>query len=127
MRSVGPGGTGKTHIVYLIVELRGLPTWEINCGLQTSFYDLFGRYIGLGKENWVDGQIVMWCRHGGLLYLNEANMMKQDIAAKLNLVLNTRGHVVLNAKEVPTFILTDNTPLLLLTRRGNGRKKTAAL
>jgi nitric oxide reductase NorQ protein len=96
---VGPSGTGKTHIVYLIAELCGLPIWEINCGLQTSAYDLFGRYIGLGKENWVDGQIVMWCRNGGILYLDEANMMKQDIASRLNPVLDTRGHIVLTEKD----------------------------
>jgi nitric oxide reductase NorQ protein len=96
---IGPSGTGKTHIVYLIAELCGLPMWEINCGLQTSAYDLFGRYIGLGKENWIDGQIVMWCRQGGLLYLDEANMMKQDIATRLNPVLDTRGHIVLTEKD----------------------------
>ena len=55
---IGPSGTGKTHIVYLVAELAGLPIWEINCGLNTSVYDLFGRYIGLGKGNWIDGQIV---------------------------------------------------------------------
>ncbi len=96
---VGPSGTGKTHIVYLVAELCGLPMWEINCGLQTSAYDLFGRYIGLGKENWIDGQIVMWCRQGGILYLDEANMMKQDIATRLNPVLDTRGHIVLTEKD----------------------------
>ena len=57
---IGPSGTGKTHIVYLVAELAGLPLWEINCGLQTSAYDLFGRYVGLGKENWIDGQFVYW-------------------------------------------------------------------
>jgi len=96
---IGPSGTGKTHIVYLISELCRLPMWEINCGLQTSAYDLFGRYIGLGKENWIDGQIVMWCRQGGILYLDEANMMKQDIATRLNPVLDTRGHIVLTEKD----------------------------
>jgi MoxR-like ATPase len=96
---VGPSGTGKTHIVYLVAELASLPIWEINCGLQTSTYDLFGRYIGLGRENWVDGQIVSWARYGGILYLDEANMMKQDVAARLNPVLDTRGHVVLAEKD----------------------------
>jgi nitric oxide reductase NorQ protein len=96
---IGPSGTGKTHIVYLIAEISGLPLWEINCGLQTSSFDLFGRYIGLGKENWVDGQIVSWCRNGGILYLDEANMMKQDVATRLNPLLDTRGHIVLNEKD----------------------------
>ena len=96
---IGPSGTGKTHIVYLVAELAGLPLWEINCGLQTSSYDLFGRYIGLGSENWVDGQIVSWCRYGGILYLDEANMMKQDVATRLNPVLDTRGHLVLTEKD----------------------------
>ena len=96
---IGPSGTGKTHIVYLAAELAGLPLWEINCGLQTSAFDLFGRYVGLGKENWVDGQIVSWCRNGGILYLDEANMMKQDVATRLNPLLDTRGHLVLTEKD----------------------------
>ena len=96
---VGPSGTGKTHIVYLVSELAGLPMWEINCGLQTSVFDLFGRYIGLGKENWIDGLIVSWCRHGGILYLDEANMMKQDVATRLNPILDQRGHMVLTEKD----------------------------
>jgi len=96
---IGPSGTGKTHIVYFIAELTGLPILEVNCGLQTSTYDLFGRYIGLGKENWIDGQIISWCRLGGILYLDEANMMKQDIAARLNPILDTRGHIVLTEKD----------------------------
>jgi len=96
---IGPSGTGKTHIVYLIAEIAGLPIWEVNCNLQTSVYDLFGRYIGLGKENWIDGQIVSWARNGGILYLDEANMMKQDIATRLNPLLDTRGHMVLTEKD----------------------------
>lgn len=96
---IGPSGTGKTHIVYLVAELGGLPLWEINCGLQTSVFDLFGRYVGLGKENWIDGLITSWCRHGGILYLDEANMMKQDIATRLNPILDQRGHMVLTEKD----------------------------
>jgi nitric oxide reductase NorQ protein len=96
---IGPSGTGKTHIVYLVAKMAGLPLWEINCGLQTSVYDLFGRFVGLGKENWVDGQIVSWCRYGGILYLDEANMMKQDIATRMNPILDTRGHMVLTEKD----------------------------
>lgn len=96
---IGPSGTGKTHIVYLVAELAGLPLWEINCGLQTSVFDLFGRYVGLGKDNWIDGLIVSWCRYGGILYLDEANMMKQDIATRLNPILDQRGHMVLTEKD----------------------------
>jgi len=96
---IGPSGTGKTHIVYLVAELTQLPLWEINCGLQTSVFDLFGRYIGLGKENWIDGLITNWVRYGGILYLDEANMMKQDIATKLNPILDARGHMVLTEKD----------------------------
>jgi len=96
---VGPSGTGKTHVVYLVAELAHLPLWEINCSLQTSVFDMFGRYIGLGKENWIDGVITSWCRYGGILYLDEANMMKQDIATKLNPLLDQRGHMVLSEKD----------------------------
>lgn len=96
---IGPSGTGKTHIVYLIAELCGLPIWEVNCGLQTSSYDLIGRFIGLGKENWIDGMVTRWLKAGGIMYLDEANMMKQDVATRLNPVLDTRGHLVINEKD----------------------------
>ncbi|MGD8565694.1 MAG: AAA family ATPase [Candidatus Bathyarchaeota archaeon] len=96
---IGPSGTGKTHIAYLVAELTGLPVWEVNCGLQTSSYDLIGRFVGLGKENWIDGQVTSWLKYGGLLYLDEANMMKQDVATRLNPVLDTRGHLVLTEKD----------------------------
>lgn len=96
---IGPSGTGKTHITYLVAELTGLPVWEVNCGLQTSSYDLIGRFIGLGKENWIDGQVTSWLKYGGILYLDEANMMKQDVATRLNPVLDTRGHLVLTEKD----------------------------
>lgn len=96
---IGPSGTGKTHIVYLVAELCGLPVWEVNCGLQTSSYDLIGRFIGLGRENWIDGMVTRWLRAGGIMYLDEANMMKQDVATRLNPVLDTRGHLVLNEKD----------------------------
>jgi len=96
---IGPSGTGKTHVAYLAAEIAALPVWEINCNLQTSVYDLFGRYVGMGKENWVDGPIVSWARYGGILCLDEANMMKQDIATRLNPVLDTRGHIVLTEKD----------------------------
>jgi len=96
---IGPSGTGKTHVVYIVAEIADIPLWEINCGLQTSAYDMFGRYIGLGKENWIDGQIISWCRNGGILYLDEANMMKQDVATRLNPILDTRGHIVLTEKD----------------------------
>ncbi len=96
---IGPSGTGKTHIVYLVAELTGLPVWEVNCGLQTSSYDLIGRFVGLGKDNWIDGQVTLWLRHGGILYLDEANMMKQDVATRLNPILDTRGHLVLTEKD----------------------------
>jgi len=110
---IGPSGTGKTHIVYMVAELAQLPLWEINCGLQTSVFDLFGRYIGLGKENWIDGIIVSWLRKGGILYLDEANMMKQDIATRLNPVLDARGHMVLNEKDNELITRHENAYLII--------------
>ena len=96
---IGPSGTGKTHAVYLTAQIAELPLWEINCSLQTSVFDLFGRYVGLGKENWIDGLITSWTRYGGILYLDEANMMKQDVATRLNPLLDARGHMVLSEKD----------------------------
>ena len=96
---IGPSGTGKTHIVYALGEAMGLPIWEVNCGVQTSAGDLFGKFIGLGRENWVDGPIVLWAKYGGILYLDEANMMKQDVAARLNPILDDREHFVLTEKD----------------------------
>jgi nitric oxide reductase NorQ protein len=55
--------------------------------------------VGLGKDNWIDGQVTLWLKHGGILYLDEANMMKQDVATRLNPILDTRGHLVLTEKD----------------------------
>lgn len=96
---IGPSGTGKTHIVYLVAELCGLPLWEVNCGLQSSSYDLIGRFIDRRKSNWADGLLTKWLRLGGIIYLDEANMIKQDVATRLNPVLDARGHLVLNEKD----------------------------
>ena len=96
---IGPSGTGKTHITYLVAELTGLPLWEINCALQTSTYDLIGRYVDLGKDNWIEGPVTLWLKHGGLLYLDEANMMRQDVAVRLNPILDARGHLVIAEKD----------------------------
>lgn len=96
---IGPTGTGKTHTVYAVAEKHKIPIFETNCSLQTSTYDLIGKYIGLGKENWVDGTVTTWCRHGGILYLDEANMMEQDIAARINSVMDLRGHIILTEKD----------------------------
>jgi nitric oxide reductase NorQ protein len=96
---IGPSGTGKTHITYLVAELTGLPIWEINCALQTSTYDLIGRYVDLGKDNWIEGPVTLWLKHGGLLYLDEANMMRQDVTVRLNPVLDARGHLIIAEKD----------------------------
>ncbi len=96
---VGPTGVGKTHIVYKIAAEDHLPIFEVNCALQTSVYELIGKFVGLGRENWVDGTIVLWCRYGGILYIDEANMMKPDILAKFHPVMDQRGHLVLTEKE----------------------------
>jgi nitric oxide reductase NorQ protein len=96
---IGPSGTGKTHITYLVAELTRLPIWEVNCALQTSTYDLIGRYVDLGKENWIEGPVTLWLKHGGLLYLDEANMMRQDVAVRLNPILDARGHLIIAEKD----------------------------
>jgi len=96
---IGPSGTGKTHITYLVSEIAGLPLWEMNCNYQTSVNDMFGKYVETGKDSWVDGPVVSWARHGGVLCLDEANMMKPDIATRLNSVLEPAGHIVLTEKD----------------------------
>lgn len=96
---VGPTGVGKTHVVYRIASESKLPLFEVNCALGTSTYELIGKYVGLGKENWVDGIIVMWCRYGGILYLDEANMMRADVLSKCHPIMDDRGHIILTEKE----------------------------
>ena len=40
------------------------------------------------------------------MYLDEANMMKQDVATRLNPVLDTRGHLVLTRKTAKLLSAT---------------------
>ena len=110
---IGPSGTGKTHIVHLVAELSGMPLWEVNCGLQTSASDLFGKFAGLGRESWSDGRLVSWCRYGGILCLDEANMMKPDVATRLNPLLDTKGRLVLNEKDNEVIPRNPNSYIII--------------
>lgn len=110
---VGPSGTGKTHLTYLIAELAGLPIWEVNCGQDTSAADLIGGYEGPGRKNWVDGPVTSWCRYGGLLYLDEINMMKPNVATRLNPILDQRGHLVLTEKDSETIMRHQDAYLIM--------------
>ncbi len=96
---VGPTGVGKTQLVYNIASKCKLPLFEVNAALQTSSYELVGKFIGLGRENWVDGTIVMWCRYGGILYLDEANMMRPDVLSKFHPIMDDRGHIILTERD----------------------------
>lgn len=96
---VGPTGVGKTQLVYKIAAESKLPVFEVNAALQTSSYELVGKFIGLGKENWVDGSIISWCRHGGILYLDEANMMRADVLSKCHPIMDDRGHIILTERD----------------------------
>ena len=96
---VGPTGCGKTHVVYRIASECKLPLFEVNCALGTSTYELVGKYVGLGRENWVDGTIILWCRYGGILYLDEANMMRADVLSKFHPIMDDRGSITLTEKE----------------------------
>jgi nitric oxide reductase NorQ protein len=113
---IGPSGTGKTHIVYLVAELTGLPIWEVNCGLSTSAFDLIGRFIGLGKENWVDGLVTQWLRKGGIMYLDEANMMKQDVATRLNPERHKYAYMIISMNPA-TAEFSGTKPLNAAMRR----------
>ena len=99
----GPTGPGKTSSFMGYAESRGLPFLSVPCSVAISTEQLMGsKQFGDSGTFWSDGTITAMFRDGGVLLLNEYNMMLDRLGAILFSVLDNRRELILmdNDNEV---------------------------
>ena len=113
----GPTGCGKTtHIKQLAARLN-YPTFEVTGHGRLEFADLCG-HISLQKGNMVYeyGPLPLAMRYGGILLINEIDLLSPDVAAGLNgvlergvLCLPENGGELIEPSPMFRFACTANT------------------
>jgi len=84
----GPTGSAKTTVAKAYAAARGLPYVQVSGTATMEESRMFGRWIDLGQ--WQDGVVSEVVRYGGLLILDEINMLPPNISASLFPLLRER-------------------------------------
>jgi MoxR-like ATPase len=87
----GPPGVGKSELVKKFAEEAGLPYWQV-IGREgiTSAELLGGLKMERGTTKWVEGIIPKAVRTGGILHIDEANVIDPAILMRLDELLDNK-------------------------------------
>ena len=81
----GPTGSAKTTAFRAYASARQLPFVRVNCNGGIDLLSLIGGPTGIdpdtGQQTWVDGNMTLVVRYGGVLLIDEINMANQRITA----------------------------------------------
>jgi MoxR-like ATPase len=97
----GPTGPGKTTFVQAWAEREGLPFYSISSSTGLEPTQLFGKYIpnddpdSTDKFTWQDGPVTDIVRHGGVLLINEINLIPDRVSTVLFSLLDSRREIQL--------------------------------
>ena len=112
----GSTGTGKTESVRQLAALINMPVYEVNGHARLESPELFGHYVLRGQETvWLDGPLTAAARNGGILLINEIDLLDPSTATGLNTVLDGAPLQIVETGElVPVhpafvFVATANT------------------
>lgn len=111
---VGDTQGGKTLLVQILaVEAakamglrKPLPVYTLSGSIGISDYDLFGQTTSYTDERghdrlvWLPGLVDLATRHGGILYLDEVNMMAERVTSSLHPLCDDRRQFINRAKVV---------------------------
>lgn len=112
---VGDTQGGKTMVVNVMAVLIGermglgkpVPVFTLSASNGITDYDLFGQPTAwtnpdTGSEHlvWLPGTVDMSCRVGGILYLDEVNMMPERVTSSLHPITDWRRTFTNRAKAV---------------------------
>lgn len=120
----GPKGTGKTQAVRKFAEEAGLPYWGTMGREGITTDELLGRWSlepqpgGGTKDVWIDGIIPKAVRYGGLLHIDEPNLINPATIMRLNELMDNKRQLNMSEfngeviKAHPDFfiVLTMNPP-----------------
>lgn len=103
----GPTGGGKTHLVHAFAAAHGIPvvTVQSNGGIDpTTFFGQYVPYDEDGKQGfrWEYSEVAQVVKYGGILYVNEGNLMLPKALAGLWSVTDWRRSITIleNGNEV---------------------------
>ena len=115
---LGPTGSGKTTGAVAYASARGLPYFRVPGNQALEMSSMFGSYLpdGQGGWGWVDGPITALARQGGVLVLDEANLISAKILTDLyplldfgrEITLRDHGNEVVKAHKDLLIVATGN-------------------
>lgn len=96
----GPTGSGKSSLVKYICSKLDAPFIRINMSADAESSVLFGQLVAReGSTVWQDGPITESVRHGGVVLIDEWELMPPEISMGLQNLLEDDGYLFL--KEMP--------------------------
>ena len=97
---IGPPGTGKSILVRKFAEESGLPYWHVMGRQGITAEELLGREVlvpekGGTKSVWVEGIIPKAVKAGGILHIDEANVIDPSVLMRLDELLDSKRRLSL--------------------------------
>jgi nitric oxide reductase NorQ protein len=84
-------GTGKSELIKRFAEDAGLPYWSVIGQEGIRADELLGHYeLEKGTSRWADGLIPRAVRAGGILHIDEANVLEPAILMRLDELLDNK-------------------------------------
>jgi MoxR-like ATPase len=89
----GPTGSSKTTLFRAYAASRGLPFVRIDSNASMDLATIIGRTSiahvdGLAIDEWIDGNMLLVIRYGGVLLIDEVNMIHARVAAGFHQLLD---------------------------------------
>lgn len=113
----GPTGCGKTSCIKQLAARLNYPVFEVTGHGRLEFADLLGHLtLRDGSMSFEYGPLALAMRYGGLLLLNEIDLISPEVAAGLNSILDgsplciaENGGELVNPHPMFRFAATANT------------------
>lgn len=97
---IGEKGVGKNHLCLSMAQEFSLPVYDISGSRNLTEYDLVGHYeMRCNETAWVSGLLPIWCRHGGLLILDELSLARSSVLARIHSVFDFRRYLIIKEHQ----------------------------
>ncbi len=109
----GPKGTGKSELIKAFAQDSGLPYWSIIGQEGIRADELLGHYeLKEGTSRWVGGIIPRAVRCGGILHIDEPNVIEPAILMRLDELLDNKRQ--LNMEDLNGEIVKGHPDLFIV-------------
>lgn len=109
----GLKGTGKSEVIKKFAEDTGLPYWQVMGQEGIRADELLGHYVlKEGTSSWIDGVIPKAVRAGGILHIDEPNVIEPAILMRLDELLDNKRQ--LNMEDLNGEIIKAHPDLFIV-------------